>query len=140
LYVTDRLGEDKEPRKYYYVDPEGDESQIHRTGNRDIKNVCKKINEPITAEGLSNQGWDLETSGAYLDFKTGLEKSVKEIISKIMDADKFAIIVCMNHNVKTKYETTFSLVEGIEGKYRICCLNELAKILKELKNGQGKTA
>jgi len=127
-YVTTTLKVGMKPKKYYYSIPTG-ESQIHRTILKDVKCVLNKLGLKFT-ESQVNQWWDIETKNFYCDGKSGLQHDVKDDLRKLQEKEtKKVIFVCVNYEVKKRYENTFSSVEGIEGKYQVCCLNELSNII-----------
>lgn len=130
-YITTRLKPDDVPRKYYYSVPNG-ESQVHRTVIKDAEKVLDKI--PLRyEESQVNQGWDIYVGDFCIDAKTGLQNDVKDDVRKLLEKPNLKVIfVCTNYKVKQRYENDFSVVEGIEGKFRVCCLNELQDTIKAI--------
>jgi hypothetical protein len=137
-YVTARLKPEQKARKYFYSIPKG-ESQVHHTLVVDALDVLEKISV-LASEGQTNQGWDIHCTeqNFHIDSKSGLEHDLKSDITRLRDENitpkgSIVIFVCANYEIRQRYSDAFSVVEEIQGRYRICCLNELADIIRGLK-------
>ena len=130
-YVTSK--KNLRPRKLYFINKDRAETSVHRQGVEDIKQVCKNLGEKIIGTYQFNQGWDIELEFCYCDFKTGFSSDVKDDVRKLQDSKKPVVFVCLNYDVKQRYENTLSVVDGMEGKYGVCCLDTLADTIRELK-------
>ncbi|MDE1768995.1 MAG: hypothetical protein KGI28_00395 [Thaumarchaeota archaeon] len=129
-YITITLKPEQKPRQYYYSIPNG-ESQVHRTIIEDAGKVLDKLKIKYT-ESQVNQGWDIYAPDFCIDAKTGFQEDVKDDVRKLLEKSAQKVIfVCANYKVKKRYENAFSAVDGIEGKFRVCCLNELEEVLKD---------
>lgn len=131
-FITER---DIKPRKYYFTQEGNAETPLHEDGVVRIKKVVESI-EPIISEYKGNQGWDLESATAYYEFKTGFQHDVKDDVTKLQNKTQFtksAIIVCVNRDVQKHYEATLSVVDGIEGRFFVCCLPELVDIVRNMR-------
>jgi hypothetical protein len=130
-YVTQK--KNISPRKYYYRNEDKTESTCHRLLVSDIGKVVENIGDAVIADYQSNQSWDIETPKYYCDAVTGLKKgNIKDDISKLRVATKPVIFVCINRDVLVHYNNTLSVVDGIEGKYSVCCLDDLSEIIMNL--------
>ncbi|MGB6463930.1 MAG: hypothetical protein WBF38_06885, partial [Nitrosotalea sp.] len=135
-YVTATLTPDMKPRKYYYAIPNG-VSQIHKSLISDALDVLKKIGVKAE-EGFVNQGWDILTfDNIFVDAKTGLENDLKDDLERLQNETitpkgSVVIFVCTNYEVKKIYAKAFDIVDAIQNKYFVCCLNELAGIVRGL--------
>lgn len=135
-YVTATLTPDMKPRKYYYAIPKGI-SQIHTTLVSDALDVLKKIGVKAE-EGFVNQGWDILTfDNIFVDAKTGLEKDLKDDVERLQNETItpkgcVVVFVCPNYDVKKRYVEAFEVIDEIQNKYFVCCLNELAEIVRGL--------
>ncbi|MDE2590796.1 MAG: hypothetical protein KGL95_14165, partial [Patescibacteria group bacterium] len=130
-YVTAKKG--VKPRIFYFVNENRAETPIHEKGVEDCKKECEKIGEKILSEYKFNQGWDLEISCSFLDFKSGFQHDLKDDIRKLRESKKPTIFVCANYEVTKRYQNALSVVDDTEGKYNVCCLDTLADVIKELK-------
>ena len=136
-YVTATLTPDMKPRKYYYAIPKGI-SQIHTTLVSDALDVLKKIGVKAE-EGFVNQGWDILTfENIFVDAKTGLEKDLKDDVERLQNETITpkgcaVVFVCPNYDVKKRYVEAFEVIDEIQNKYFVCCLNELVEIVRGLR-------
>lgn len=128
-YITSTLKPEQKSRQYYYSVPNG-ESQVHRNIIKDTKKVLDKFKIKYT-ESQVNLGWDIYCQDFCIDAKSGLQHDVFDDLRKLKKSTQKVIFVCANYQVKQKYEDGFSSVEDTEGKFLVCCLNELEEILKE---------
>jgi hypothetical protein len=115
------------------------ETQMHRKILSDIYNNVKKEGWQYV-EGKINQGWDgwIEELRVYIDAKTGYEHTLGNDIPRLRDEnvtkkDWLVIFVCPNDAVKQKYLEGLGDVKGIENRWKVCLLSELAQVLWSLK-------
>ncbi len=118
--------------KYYFINEQRAESSLHRKGVDEIISIAESLEIEVQGHYISNQNWDVETSFCFIDFKR-MATNFKDDIAKLQTSQKVVIFVCMNRGVEARYRDSLSMVEGLaSSKYVICCLPELADILKRL--------
>lgn len=128
IYIN-RKGKDV---KYYFINEDRAESALHRKGVDDCGAVATSLNLKVLGSYISNQNWDLELSFVFIDFKR-LATNFKDDLIKLATSNKPVIFVCMNRVVEAHYRDTLSMAENLDNsKYFVCCLPELAEILRSL--------
>lgn len=136
-YVTPRLKKGLKPRRLWITGKNEDraETQLHRRGLEDCKDVFK-IEKLEFQEGKINQGFDFTLSFCHVEAETGFKKSLGEFDKKIDNADKKVIVILPNEQVRERYSF---LPTANSGKCVLVLLNEMAEMLRSLRNEQDTT-